>query len=77
MIFKLTGSKNMDFSDLKARPQGMVNFGGSNLGSKVPKILFSQTLEKIEIFSILSCMLKMHQFSRATPNFEMELDSLL
>ena len=41
IIFKLTGSKNMDFSDFKARPQGMVNFGGSNLGSKVPKILFS------------------------------------
>ena len=41
MIFKLTGSKNIDFSDFKARPQGMVNFGGSNLGSKVPKILFS------------------------------------
>ena len=33
--------ENLDFSDFKARPQGMVNFGGSNLGSKVPKILFS------------------------------------
>ena len=44
MIFKLTGLKNMDFSDFKGRPQGMVNFGGSNLGSKVPKILFSWTL---------------------------------
>ena len=41
MIFKLTSSKNMDFSDFKARPQGMMNFGGSNLGSKVLKISFS------------------------------------
>ena len=77
MIFKLTGLKNMDFSDFKGRPQGMVNFGGSNLGSKVPKILFSWTSEKIEKFSILSCMLKMHQFLHATPNSEMVLDSLL
>ena len=74
MIFKLTDSKNMDFSDFKARPQGMVNLGGSNLGSKIPKILFS----KIENFSILSCMLKMHQFLRAKPpNSEMVSDSLV
>ena len=38
MIFKLAGSKNMDFSNFEAGPRGIGNCGGSILGSKVWKM---------------------------------------
>ena len=63
MIFKLTGFKNMDFSDFKGRPQGMVNFGGSNFYIFENSGFSAFTGKKINVIAILENLLSSREFT--------------
>ena len=65
------------FFRFQGSPTRYGEFWGLQFGLQSPQNITFINFRKIENFSILSCMLKMHQFLRATPNSEMVLDSLL
>ena len=60
MIFKLTGLKNMDFSDFKGRPQGMVNLGAPIWDPKSKK--FSRIAMALILFPSESCQSEFYKY---------------